>query len=733
VTERTEQEGEGAWVKLRRRKVVQWGLAYAAAAWTLLQVIEYLGETYGWPPAIRQIVTPALALGLLFVLVLAWYHGDRGEQEVSRREAAILLMSIAVVGGTLWWFVSRIDESAWIAETGTSAIKHTAPTDARPSIAVLPFENRSKLDDDAFFVDGIHDDILTQLTKVSAMRVIARTSVEQFRDTKLATREIGEKLGVTRILEGGVQRAGERVRITVQLIDAATDAHLWAESYDRELTAANIFSIQSEVAAAIAGALKATLTAGEKARVNAVPTQNLQAWEAYQRGKQRMAKRTSAALEESVGYFQKAIGADPGFALAYVGLADALLIEIYYGWAPVAASLVRAEEVIGKALALDPNLAEAHTSLAFLLQNNGDIQRAELEYRKAIALNPNYATAQHWYANMLLDHGHFGEALQAAKRAEALDPLSAIINNMVAQALNGEGRFAEALAGYRKALENDPAMPVVYVNVALLQAYTYARFDAAGPLFEKAAALDPQYANVPALLGQFYLDLGDDMRAQQFLNRAMQIGADNELANDGMATWHLYRGEQAKALAFARRGSLSNSAPWSSGLALLRDADLASGDGQAARARYAKAFPELLRATPPTIDGQNYQAAADLAIVLQKTGERERANQLLDRSEQFIRTLSRLGEFGYGITDVQIFALRGQKREALAALRAAETAMWRGPSWRYYCEFDPALASIRGEPEFKAVFADIERDMVRQRAKLAARPKDAPLDLAAVH
>ena len=174
---------------------------------------------------------------------------------------------------------------------------------------MLPFENRSREADDAFFVDGIHDDILTQLSKVSALRVISRTSVEQFRDTKLAIRAIADQLGVTKILEGGVQRAGDRVRVTVQLIDAATDAHLWAENYDRELSAANIFAIQSEVAGAIAGALRATLSGDEKASVNAVPTQNLEAWEAYQLGKQRMAQRTSAALAEAERFFRRAIDA----------------------------------------------------------------------------------------------------------------------------------------------------------------------------------------------------------------------------------------------------------------------------------------------------------------------------------------------------------------------------------------------------------------------------------------
>ena len=164
---------------------------------------------------------------------------------------------------------------------------------------MLPFENRSDEHNDAFFVDGIHDDILTQLTKIGAIKVIARTSVEQFRDTKLTGKEIGEKLGVTRVLEGGVQRAGDRVHVTVQLIDATTDTHLWAESYDREVTATNIFAIQSEVAAAIAVALKTTLTPAERKSVNAIPTQSLDAWVAYQLGKQRMANRTKGPLVRS--------------------------------------------------------------------------------------------------------------------------------------------------------------------------------------------------------------------------------------------------------------------------------------------------------------------------------------------------------------------------------------------------------------------------------------------------
>ena len=341
----TEREGDGTWAKLRRRKVVQWGLAYAAGAWALLQVLGYLADAFHWPDFVKQVGAIGLAAGLPVVLVVAWYHGDRGQQRVSGAELAILSVLLALGGGALWLYGQRSAQApvllgppaAPTAAQGSPA----APADERPSVAVLPFENRSRLDDDVFFVDGIHDDILTQLSKVSALKVISRTSVEKFRDTQLSTKEIAEQLGATQILEGGVQRAGQRVRINVQLIDAATDAHLWAESYDRELTAASIFAIQTEVAAAISEALRATLTPAERKRVSAVPTRNLEAWEAFQLGRQRMANRTSAGLAESERFMQRATELDPDFALAHVGLADVLMLQQTYAGLPRDSGLAR--------------------------------------------------------------------------------------------------------------------------------------------------------------------------------------------------------------------------------------------------------------------------------------------------------------------------------------------------------------------------------------------------------
>ena len=723
-------EGDNLWSRLRHRKVVQWGLAYAAGAWGLLQGLEYVTSTFDWPRQIQQLSTLALLIGLPIALVLAWYHGDKGHRRVTRTELAILTGLFLLGGGLFWRYQHTTASTTPIAATAAATSGAPTPAAAGPSIAVLPFENRSRVEDDVFFVDGIHDDILTQLSKVSALKVISRTSVEQFRDTKLPMKSIAEQLGVKSILEGGVQRAGERVRINVQLIDAGTDAHLWAETYDRALTAENIFAIQSELSVAIAGALKAALTPAEQVRVSAVPTRNLEAWEAYQLGKQRMSKRTSDGLADAERFFREAIELDPKFALAHVGLAEVLWLQIEYSGASSESALANAEKSVTEALRLQPTLSEAWACAGGIAMWKGSLDESESKFRRAIEINPNNTAARHWYSLLLRDTGRLDESLAQIERAVALDPLSSVMRDVLGSILEMKGRFREAKDAYHRAATIDPLQPGPYDSLAILIGYALGRPADAVPFAQKAMELDPDSPRYVATLALLRFDLGDDGDATRLLTAARQLGSDHFLVLTISAVLNLIRGDQQGAVRDADR-LLALVPRDGTGLMVLRNHDLQVDRPKQARARYAQAYPELLATPSPKMDRWTSSVAVDLALVLQKTGESERAKVLLDLAESLISTVPRLGIVGYGIADAQIHALRGDKAKALAALREAERAGWRGPFWRYYRDFDPALASIRNEPEFKAVFADIERDMARQRAELAKRPKDAPLDLGA--
>jgi len=723
------------WEHMRRRKVVQWSLAYAAGAWGLLQGLQFLAEAFEWSSRILKLGTVAALIGLPLVVTLAWFRGERGAQRASRTELAVVTL-LFVLGGGIFWQYQRsnpVTESLGLAVPSTAPAAATPVADAGPSIAVLPFDNRSAKADDAFFVDGIHDDILTQLSKVSALKVISRTSVEQFRDTKLPIKDIAAQLGVKSILEGGVQRGGDRVRVNVQLIDANTDAHLWAETYDRELTAANIFAIQSEVAAAIAGALRAALTEGEKARVDALPTQNLEAWEAYQLGKQRMARRTSEDLAAAEQYFRKATLIDPSFALAHVGLADTLWLQTEYSGKAVGPTLAAADAAVSRALQIDPDLAEAWTSKAGVAMGRTQYAEAERLLRRALELNPNYATAHQWLSLTIRGSGRFDEDIAHAERAAKLDPLSVRTQTNICDSLaEVPQRYDDAAACYERAIQLDPASPLAYGSLASLNAYPRNRFAEAVLQHERTIALDPGNPSAQVELFSISQDLGDVTRATQVAAALIDRWPEDFYANIVAAVGAELSGNEAELERHAIR-ALRDFPRNIFALRFLRNADIRRGRPGQARARYAAAFPELFEATGPRVGSDARFAAIDLALILKLSGDVASANALLNGSEKALRGLPRAGFAGNAIANVQIHALRGDKAKALLALREAEQAGWRGPLWRYYRDIDPNLDSIRDAPEFKVVFTDIERDMARQRAEVAARFRKAPTDLAQDH
>ncbi len=328
----------------------------------------------------------------------------------------------------------------------------------RKRIAVLPLTNISPDPKDEYFADGMTEELISTLSKVPELSVISRTSVVRYRGSQKALSEISQELKVGTVLEGSVRRAGDRIRITAQLIDAPSDKHLWSETYDREMD--DIFSIQTDIAGKIAQALRVRLvTTKESGRQQ---TRNIDAYTLYLRGRFLWNKRNKEGVLEALKLFEEAIRIDPNYARAYSGLADAYYVAATGGFMNRIEGLSKSYEMIAKALELDDTLAEAHASLGINLLEDLRYDEARREFERAIELNPNYATAHHWYSLCLIDFGSLEGAIGEIEKAHELDPLSPVITAAVASLYSSNGRLDEALAEVTRLIDSEPSYAGAY-------------------------------------------------------------------------------------------------------------------------------------------------------------------------------------------------------------------------------------------------------------------------------
>jgi TolB-like protein/tetratricopeptide (TPR) repeat protein len=343
------------------------------------------------------------------------------------------------------------------------------PTGAIDSIAVLPLENLSRDPAQEYFADGMTESLITDLANIGALKVISRTSVMRFKDTKEPLPKIARELGVDAVIEGSVLVVGDRVRITAQLIEAATDRHIWAESYERDLR--DVLSLQQEVARGIGKAIKVALTPAETATLTKAVQVDPKVHDLYLRGRYHWNKRTAADLEKSIEYFEKAIAMDPRFALAYVAAADAYLVVGNWGYRNPREMFALAKQYAEKALEIDGQLSQPYAVLAGVEEYiNFNWREAERLYEQAIELNQNNATAHQWHAEFLSARGRQEEALAEIDKSLAIDPLSLIANQNRAVVLLREKRYDEALAQCQRTLDLDKE----FRSVHMIAAYCYA-------------------------------------------------------------------------------------------------------------------------------------------------------------------------------------------------------------------------------------------------------------------
>jgi TolB-like protein/Tfp pilus assembly protein PilF len=537
--------------ELRRRNVYKVAVAYAVVGWLLIQIATQVFPFLEIPNWAVRLVIMFVVIGFPIALVIAWAFeatpegikrtedADLSGERVPKKHAWIYVVIIGAVISVALFFLGR-----YTVGNKTTAV---APYELSPkSIAVLPFDNLSRDPDNAFFTEGVQDEILTRLAKVADLKVIARTSTQKFKSAPENLPDIAKQLGVMHLLEGSVQKANDQVRVNVQLINALTSAHIWAEIYDRKLT--DIFAVESDIAKAIAEALQAKLTGSEKKMMAAAPTTDTTAYELYHKGRSLWEKRSGDNLPKAIALYEQAVAHDPKYALAYAGLANSYVLLPFYTSVPQRDAMPKAREAALKALQLDPNLAEAHNALGKILNfDDLDLAGAAREFQRAIELQPNNATAHHWYGNGPLDAlGRFDQAIAETKRAVELDPLSPIINTDHAYPLYYARRYDEAVAQLKKAIDLDPAF---FYSRQTLGLVLQAKGDLAGAIaeFEKARQLtgDPLYV---VLLAVAKTKMGDKNIAQQALAELDKANRDRQGLAYDRAILYLGIGNKEEAL-----------------------------------------------------------------------------------------------------------------------------------------------------------------------------------------
>ena len=449
MTEGSQHEGSpSVWGRLRRRKVVQWSIAYVAAGWGLLQGLAYVGTAFHWPEQVQRLAIVAFVIGLPVAIVVAWYHGDRGHQTVSGREFAILT-ALLLAGGGLFWWVGRLPATADAPAAVAKAPPSQDPAETGASIAVLPFVNMSPDEDNEYFADGISEELLNVLVRVPGLGVASRTSSFGYKGSELGTVAIAQALNVNHVLEGSVRKSGNHVRITAQLIDAVNDRHLWSETYDRELT--DIFAIQEEIANAIVGALHDQLgvTSSATAVTVRADTENLEAYQIYLKARELFIARKD--LPESIRLFEQVTQMDPNFARGWEGLAA--VTSVAPSWR-IRDRDYRALsfQAARRALDLDPTLSMPWAVLGNLARGTWPADYAEslVLMDRAIAADPKNATAYFWRGISWLELGFFERAIADFERSLALEPGYFNAERHKALALLYLGRTDEAIALYER-------------------------------------------------------------------------------------------------------------------------------------------------------------------------------------------------------------------------------------------------------------------------------------------
>lgn len=753
----------GFLAELKKRSVVRVGLAYVAATWLLVQVVETVAPAFGFPDVVLRITVILSVIGFVPAVFLAWAfeitpQGIKHEHEVDRGRpgttysgkrldrAAIVILVIAVSYFAIDKFLIDPSRDAAIQETALvkGRTQGILGSYSNLAVVVLPFASLSRDPDNEIFSDGMSVDILNLLAKLKAFRVIARSSAFAYKGQDIDIPEIANTLDVSHLLEGTVQWAGENIRITAQLVDTATETTIWSENFDRQISTANLLEVQTEIAAAITNELQISLAPGTIENPVKMGTDSMDAYYAFLYGREVLADRNLSKIGIAIEKFAEAIELDPDYAAAYVGLHDACFLHVSYAGqrhgheaCPVAGeNLGEYRELLQKAIDLDDSLGEAWISLGWAhlsaeAQINcaiSDEQKAKAEHamRKGWSLSPSSEQAYHWFAQFLssrcnaIDDDHYlanrREAVEVLQQGVALAPLSIRLNQLLAHHYSDLGETDLAFEVAKRMIDFDPDSYKGYEVLAVLEASMKGRLDRYIKYMFEAYQRNPQYLGALLGIANAYVSLGDNVRANAFFAVAQEMAPPD-------TNWRSWTVIYSKAVAmiiadqrneaekYLEEG-LAGELVWTPGLHfLLLNMELADGRIDAANSRMRTIVSicnEAGNECGPTLAMASARAA-------QAMGDTQRARELAssawDPMRHEIDSLGwrRLGHHGYGIDDARFLTLLGDKRAAISSLEEAVEDGWRG-----FCRFvqmtNYCTSTWRFDAEFDVLLDDIRDD-----------------------
>ncbi|MDX1461069.1 MAG: tetratricopeptide repeat protein [Xanthomonadales bacterium] len=714
--------------ELTRRKVLRTLGAYAVAAFAILQLMDAAVEPLRLPDWVPTLVVIAVIVGFPLVVTLAWTF-DITSGGIKRTESAgllsntqstalfaVMMAATAALGVGLYrQYATVFEESAVSTPLAQAAAREFAAPEN--SIAVLPFTDLSASSDQEYFSLGIAEEILNLLAQVDGLHVAARTSSFAFRDPQADIREIGRLLNVSTVLEGSVRTAGNRIRLTAQLINVEDGYHIWSQSFDREMN--DVFAIQDEVASAIAQALVDSFAGLDQTATSR--NQNLAAFEAFRTGRLHWWRRSPQELQRAIELFAQALEHDPSYAPAYAAIADSMLLLSSYGNITQLDAIERAQPMIEKALALDPQSAEAFAALGLARWQIGQNDAAESALRQAISLNGDYIPARLWLGGLLGDQGRIPEQGLVLQEAMALDPLNELLAINYAGNQFVQGNYEAARDLLNGLIQLRPDSPTLLRTMAgyasghgdLVEAWEYAR---------RSYELEPESPVVIGTLAQVWMDLGEFDRSEELLLEGLELASDNADLKNQYYFLMLVSGrlEEAERVVNEQYGSDIEALPdrfrrfyhFQIGMINVIRGDLDLGRDHMEQ---ALSFEE-----ERNFDGNQMFMLTMASSLNAALGAKDRAAEHLNLAERQVRRarLNGVDDPGIYYTESSIFVQRGEYQRAIDALRAAYERGWR-QGW--VLELDTRLDPIRNDPGFVEIQRQVQQDISSARAEVLSQ------------